>query len=86
MKWKKRPSVQEKRTGPREPRSTVLTPEEEAIIVASRRPTLLLLNDCPYALERRAFRRRLDRQSSRREGAQTARRLRRVPRRVVGLL
>jgi transposase-like protein len=33
-KWKKRPSVQDKRTGPKEPRSTVLSTEEEAIIVA----------------------------------------------------
>src|SRR5215208_5177472 len=27
-KWKKRPSVQDERTGPKEPRSTVLSPEE----------------------------------------------------------
>src|SRR5215212_7803180 len=36
-KWKKRPSVQDERTGPKEPRSTVLSREEEAIIVAFRR-------------------------------------------------
>src|SRR5215203_4441766 len=50
-KWKKRPSVQDERTGPKEPRSTVLTLEEEAIIVAFRRHTLLPLDDCLYALQ-----------------------------------
>src|SRR4051794_17830873 len=35
--WKKRSSVQDERAGPMEPRSTVLSPEEEAIIVAFRR-------------------------------------------------
>ena len=38
-KWKKRPSVQDERTGPKRPRSTVLSLEEEAIIVAFRRYT-----------------------------------------------
>jgi len=37
--------------GPKEPRSTVLTPEEEAIVVAFRRHTLLPLDDCLYALQ-----------------------------------
>src|SRR5205807_7611007 len=50
-KWKKRPSVQDKRTGPKEPRSTVLSTEEEAIMVAFRRHTLLPLDDCLYALQ-----------------------------------
>jgi transposase InsO family protein len=50
-KWKKRPSVQDERTGPKEPRSTVLALEEEAIIVAFRRHTLLPLDDCLYALQ-----------------------------------
>src|SRR3954465_10814948 len=50
-KWKKRPSVQDERTGPKEPRSTVLTLEEEAIIVAFRRHPLLRLDDCLYALQ-----------------------------------
>src|SRR5881409_3831558 len=50
-KWKKRPSVQDERTGPKEPRSTVLSVEEEAIIVAFRRHTLLPLDDCLYALQ-----------------------------------
>ena len=38
-------------TGPREPNSTVLSIEEEAIIVAFRRHTLLPLDDCLYALQ-----------------------------------
>ena len=37
--------------GPKEPRSTVLTAEEEAMIVAFRRHTLLPLDDCLYALQ-----------------------------------
>jgi transposase InsO family protein len=50
-KWKKRTSVQDQRTGPKDPRSTVLTLEEEAIVVAFRRHTLLPLDDCLYALQ-----------------------------------
>ena len=50
-KWKTRPSVQDERPGPKQPRSTVLTLEEEAIIVAFRRHTLLPLDDCLYALQ-----------------------------------
>ena len=38
-------------TGPKEPRSTVLSIEEEAIIVAFRKHTLLPLDDCLYALQ-----------------------------------
>lgn len=38
-KWKKRFSVADLPTGPEEPRSTVLSPEEEAVIVAFRRYT-----------------------------------------------
>jgi transposase InsO family protein len=38
-------------TGPKEPRSTVLSPADEAIIVAFRRHTLLPLDDCLYALQ-----------------------------------
>ena len=37
--------------GPKEIHSTVLTPEEEAAIVAFRRLTLLSLDDCLYALQ-----------------------------------
>jgi hypothetical protein len=37
--------------GPKAPRSTVLSPEEEAIVVAFRKHTLLPLDDCLYALQ-----------------------------------
>jgi transposase-like protein len=50
-KWRKRCSVADLRTGPKHPRSTVLTVEQEAIIVAFRRNTLLPLDDCLYALQ-----------------------------------
>ena len=50
-KWKQRGSVADLPTGPRQPRSTVLTVEDEAIIVAFRRHTLLPLDDCLYALQ-----------------------------------
>src|SRR5271170_874931 len=48
-KWKSRKSVSDLRTGPKEPRSTVLTVEDEAVVVAFRRHTLLPLDDCLYA-------------------------------------
>ena len=50
-KWKKRGSVVDLPTGPKEPKSTVLSIEEEAIIVTFRRHTLLPLDDCLYALQ-----------------------------------
>ena len=50
-KWKKRGSVADLPTGPREPRSTVLSIEHEAIVVAFRQHTLLPLDDCLYALQ-----------------------------------
>ena len=50
-KWRKRTSVADLPTGPREARSTVLSFEEEAVIVAFRRYTLLPLDDCLYALQ-----------------------------------
>ena len=50
-KWKKRSSVRDRRTGPKKPHSTVLTVEQEAIIVSFRRHTLLPLDDCLYALQ-----------------------------------
>src|SRR4051812_37098573 len=50
-KWKRRTSVADRRTGPQEPRSTVLSVEDEAVIVAFRRHTLLPLDDCLYALQ-----------------------------------
>src|SRR5215470_5519717 len=50
-KWRKRASTVDLPTGPREPRSTSLSVEDEAIIVAFRRHTLLPLDDCLYALQ-----------------------------------
>jgi hypothetical protein len=50
-KWKKRSSVADLPTGPRQPTSTVLSIGEEAIILAFRRHTLLPLDDCLYALQ-----------------------------------
>jgi len=50
-KWRKRETVEDRKTGPREPRSSVLSGEEEAMIVAFRRHTLLPLGDCLYALQ-----------------------------------
>src|ERR687895_904075 len=50
-KWKRRTSVSDVPTGPKTPTSTVLTIEEEAIIVAFRKHTLLPLDDCLYALQ-----------------------------------
>ena len=50
-KWRKRQTVEDLKTGPREPRSTILTEAEEATIVAFRRHTLLPLDDCLYALQ-----------------------------------
>jgi transposase InsO family protein len=50
-KWKKRSSVSDASTGPKDLRSTILTIEEEAIIVAFRKHTLLPLDDCLYALQ-----------------------------------
>jgi len=50
-KWRKRATVEDMKTGPKEPRSTVLTEAEEAAVVAFRRHTLLPLDDCLYALQ-----------------------------------
>ena len=50
-KWRKRSSVADLPTGPKQPSSTVLSIEEEAIVVAFRRHTLLPLDDCLYALQ-----------------------------------
>ena len=50
-KWRKRSSVADLPTGPKEPKSTVLSVEDEAIIVAFRRHTLLPLDDCLYVLQ-----------------------------------
>ena len=51
QKWRKRSTTADAPMGPKQPRSTVLTPEEEAIIVAFRRHTLLSLDDCLYGLQ-----------------------------------
>ena len=50
-KWKKRTAVADLPTGPKDARSTVLSVEEEAVIVTFRRHTLLPLDDCLYALQ-----------------------------------
>ena len=50
-KWRKRAFVHDAPMGPKDPRSTVLTAEEEAIVVAFRKHTLLPLDDCLYALQ-----------------------------------
>ena len=50
-KWKKRDTVSDMPMGPKERKSTVLTAEEEAIVVAFRKHTLLPLDDCLYALQ-----------------------------------
>ncbi len=49
-KWKKRANVNDSPMGPKEPKSTVLSVEEEAVIVAFRKHTLLPLDDCLYTL------------------------------------
>ena len=49
--WKKRGSVADLKTGPKEAKSTVLSIEDEAIIVAFRKHTLLPLDDCLYTLQ-----------------------------------
>ena len=50
-KWRKRSFAHDAPMGPKEVRSTVLAPEEEAAIVAFRKYTLLPLDDCLYALQ-----------------------------------
>jgi hypothetical protein len=50
-KWKKRSHIEDVPMGPKQPRSTLLSTEEEALIVAFRKHTLLPLDDCLYALQ-----------------------------------
>src|SRR3954454_3832712 len=50
-KWKKRSSAADLPTGPRVAKSTSLSAEDEAIVVAFRRHTLLPLDDRLYALQ-----------------------------------
>jgi len=50
-KWKQRSNVQDAPMGPKQAHSTVLSTEEEAVIVAFRKHTLLPLDDCLYVLQ-----------------------------------
>lgn len=50
-KWRRRKTVEDAPMGPKEPRCTVLSAEEEAACIALRRQTLLPLDDCLYALQ-----------------------------------
>ena len=52
-KWKARESTSDDRMGPKNPCSSVLTRDDEAIILAFRWRTRLPLNDCLYKLRRR---------------------------------
>ena len=51
QKWRKRTHATDAPMGPKAIHSTVLTNEEEAMIVAFRRHTLLPLDDCLFALQ-----------------------------------
>jgi transposase InsO family protein len=50
-KWRSRTTAADIRPGPKDAHSTVLSIEEEAMIVAFRKHTLLPLDDCLYALQ-----------------------------------
>lgn len=50
-KWRKRTGIADAAMGPKEAHSTILTAEQEAMIVAFRKLTLLALDDCLYALQ-----------------------------------
>ena len=50
-KWKKRDYTYDAPMGPKQRRSTILTIEQEAAIVAFRKHTLLPLDECLYGLE-----------------------------------
>ena len=50
-KWKRRHHAADAPMRPKRPCSTVLSKEEEAIVVAFRKHTLLPLDDCLYALQ-----------------------------------
>lgn len=50
-KRKKRTSTEDCKIGPSEPKSKVLSSEDEAIVVAFRRHTLLSLEECVYPLQ-----------------------------------
>lgn len=51
-KRKKRATVQDEPMDPKQRLSTGLSAEDEMLIVAFRKPTLLSLDDCLYALQR----------------------------------
>ncbi len=51
QKWRKRQTAADAAMGPKDTRSTTLTPEQETMVVAFRRHTLLPLDDCLYALQ-----------------------------------
>ena len=51
QKWRKRGHTADAAMGPKAIHSTVLTTEEEAMVVAFRRHTLLPLDDCLYTLQ-----------------------------------
>src|SRR5262249_16777644 len=50
-KWRKRSFVADLPTGPKQPTSTLLSTQQQPIVVALRRHTLLPLDDCLYALQ-----------------------------------
>ena len=50
-KWRKRETVEDRKTSPKEPHSSVLSEAEEAMVVALHRHTLLPLGDCLYAVQ-----------------------------------
>lgn len=50
-KWKQRRDVQDAPMGPKQAHSTILSTEEEALIVVFRKHTLLSLDDCLYVLQ-----------------------------------
>src|SRR4029077_3707831 len=51
VKWRRRAFIHDAPMGPKSPRSTVLTIEEEATVIAFRKHTLLPLDDCLYTLQ-----------------------------------
>lgn len=52
-KWRKRETLEDRKTGPTEPSSTVLSTDEEAMVVAFRRHTLLPRFCCEVSTGRR---------------------------------
>lgn len=51
QKWRRRQTTADAAMGPKQARSPVLSAEQEAMVVAFRRHTLLPLGDCLYALQ-----------------------------------